>query len=159
MSEHLANHSNVETEMLAVLDEVESIILAGGEARIKVTRASNGTLPLDRHWRALMNQVAEIMRGYGVTMRFQSKKGLGQFERPFTAEDAHDLFTYQFMPIGEGGKRKSWSKSGRDGMEVATTGERCQALERLYAYWLEKGHNLERFANSEYEKLQGEMNE
>ena len=130
---------NAETEGTKLIDAIQAIIDENGTARIVLTKKSNGTLSLDRHWRALMKQSAEIMRSYGVTMRFQSKKGLGAFERPFTPEDAHDLFTYQFMPIGEDGQRKSWSKSGRGGMEVADTGERCQALEQLYAYWMEKG--------------------
>lgn len=158
MAELEINSANAETEGPKLIDGIQAIIDDGGTARVKYTKKSNGTLSLDRHWRALMAQSAEIMRSYGVTMRFQSKKGLGAFERPFTPEDAHDLFTYQFMPIGEDGQRKSWSKAGRDGMEVADTGERCRALEQLYAYWLEKGHSLERFRDSEYEKLQEVQN-
>lgn len=158
MAELEINSANAETEGPRLIDGIQAIIDDGGTARVKYTKKSNGTLSLDRQWRALMKQSAEIMKLYGVTMRFQSKKGLGAFERPFTPEDAHDLFTYQFMSIGEGGQRKSWSKAGRDGMDVADTGDRCRALEQLYAYWLERGHSLERFKDSEYEKLQEVQN-
>lgn len=158
MTQYTVSNANAERVGTAIIDEIQSIIDNDREAKVVVTKKSNGTLSLDRHWRALMAQSAEIMQSYGVTMRFQSKKGLGAFERPFTPEDAHDLFTYQFMPIGENGQRKSWSKGGRDGMEVADTGERCRALEQLYAYWMEKGHSLERFRDSEYEKLQEVQN-
>ena len=158
MTEYTVSNVNAEQVGTAIIDKIQAIIDEDREAKVVITKKSNGTLSLDRHWRALMKQSAEIMCTYGVTMRFQSKKGLGAFERPFTPEDAHDLFTYQFMPIGEDGQRKSWSKTGRCGMEVATTGERCRALEQLYTYWLEKGYSLERFKDSEYEKLQEEQN-
>ena len=154
--ETIANKSNIEAELERV---AQFIIDADGDCRLKVTKKSNGTLPLDRHWRALMPQVASLMRSYGVTMRFQSKKGLGGFERPFNEDDAHELFTSMFMPVDANGRRKSWSKSGRDGMEPPDTGERVHAMGRLYQYWLDKGHSLERNMNSEYEKLQSKMNE
>ena len=75
------------------------------------------------------------MRSYGVTMRFQSKKGLGAFEL-YTGRCSRPFYL-SVHADGEDGQRKSWSKAGRDG-KVADTGE-CRALEQLYAYWLEKG--------------------
>lgn len=156
LMETIANKSNIEDQ----LEKIAQFILdADADCRVKVTKKSNGTLPLDRHWRALMPQVASLMQSYGVTMRFQSPKGVGTFERAFNEDDAHELFTSMFMPVDDNGRRKSWSKSGRDGMESADTGERVHAMERLYQYWLERGHSLERNMNSEYEELTKRMNE
>ena len=151
--EFILNRANEGDQYPRLAESIEKILSDDGQAKVTVVKKSNGTMPLDRHWRALMPQVALIMQSYGVTMKMSSPSGKAQFERVFDKDDAHDLFTSHFMPIGENGKRKSWSKNGREGMEVATTGDRCHAIERLYAYWLEKGHNLQRFNDSEYESL------
>ncbi|GAB6263932.1 NinB/YbcN family protein [Photobacterium sp. R1] len=154
MTEFVAANHNADDTLRRVSEAVFSIVQSGGEAKVNITRRSNGTLPLLRHWYALMGEIADIYRMNGAEMKFEAANGK-VFSRPFNKDDAHELFTYYLMPIDpQSGKRKSWSRDGRDGMTPASTGERCQALEKLYAYAFERGWKLSRFADSEYEQLQ-----
>lgn len=153
MSEYQFDRATLVKSMQQLSGEVYELVDSGERVKVKVTRQSNGTLSLDRHWRALMAESAKLMAERGVTMQFKSPKGEGSFSRPINSDDCHELFTSQFVPLSSNGKRKSWSKSGRDKMDVADTGERCQALERLYAFWMERGINLSRYEDSEYEKI------
>ena len=156
MSEYQFDRATLISSMQQLSNDIYQLVDSGERVKVKVTKQSNGTLSLDRHWRALMAESAKIMADRGVVMQYKSPKGEGSFSRPINADDCHDLFTSQFLPLSSNGKRKSWSKQGRDKMDVADTGERCQALEKLYAFWLERGINLSRYENSEYENIKRE---
>lgn len=152
MAEFIAHGEKFSDQLYPAWQEVERIVTSGGEAKIVVTKRSNGTLPLLRHWMGLMGELAIIYQRNGVKMKIDFPNGK-QHEREFTQEDAHELFTYYLMPVDpETGLRKSWSRDGRKGMKPASTGERVQALEKLYAYAYDRGWKLSRFADSEYEQ-------
>jgi hypothetical protein len=154
MAEFVARGEKFTDHLYPAWQEVERIVTSGGEAKIVITKRSNGSLPLLRHWRALMREMAAIYQRNGVTMTIDFPNGK-QHKRKFTADDAHELFTYYLMPVDpETGLRKSWSCDGRKEMKPASTGERIQALEKLYFYAFERGWTLSRFDNSEYEQHQ-----
>lgn len=154
MAEFVAHGEKFADHLYPAWQEVERIVTSGGEAKIVITKRSNGSLPLLRHWRALMKELAVIYQRNGVKMKIDFPNGK-QVERPFGPEDAHELFSYYLMPVDpETGLRKSWSCDGRKGMKPASTGERVQALEKLYAYAFDRGWKLSRFDDSEYEQHQ-----
>ena len=108
-------------------------------------------------WRAWMATTAEFMASRGVTMPLMTKANGETFgARPFNADDAHELFTYQFLGVDENGKRLSWSKQGNDEMRSATKAERYYALNRLEVWGIDKGLMLFKPRDSEYEIMQRE---
>lgn len=74
-------------------------------------------------------------------------------QRPFNADDAHELFTMQLLGCDADGTRLSWAKSPHDGMRVATKGERIHAMQRMEAWATERGIVLLNPRDSEYRQL------
>jgi hypothetical protein len=116
-----------------------------------------GKWGMARLWRMWMNTTGEWMAGRGATMPLCLKDGKPWGERAFTPEDAHELFTAQWLGLDADGTRLSWSKSGRDGMRAATKGERFIAMQRHENWALEKGITLFQPRDSEYRQLQQEQ--
>ena len=122
-----------------------------------IKNASTGNWSLARLWRAWMSTTAEFMAANGCKMPLMiDKEGKPYGERPFDANDAHELFTNNWLGTDESGKRLSWSKSGRDDMRAATKGERFHALQKHENWCLEKGITLINPIDSQYRELQQE---
>lgn len=98
--------------------------------------------------RALLKLKAMLGNGHNLTVTY----GV----RPFDANDAHELFTRQWLGVDENGTRLSWAKSGEQ--RKATKGERFNALFKHEQWCLEKGIILFKPRGSEYEKLEREQN-
>ena len=118
-----------------------------------------GKWGMARLWRGWMATTAKYMAGRGAKMPMYIKPdGSWYGERPFNADDAHELFTHQHMGADELGRRLSWAKSikdeNKDKERVATKGERFNAL-RLHEEWASnKGITLFKPRNnSEYQQL------
>lgn len=105
-----------------------------------------------------MSTTAEFMAGRGVTVDVKNSEGVLLQSRPFDAEDAHELFTKQWLGVGGDGKRLSWSRTGREGMRAATRGERYDALRRHEQWAIEKGIALFQPRESEYRDCEAEQN-
>jgi len=107
-----------------------------------------------RLWRSWMESTARFMAANGVTMPLMIGRNGEPFgTRPFSAQDAHELFTYQHLGCDGSGMRLSWSKAGHDGMRPANKGERFDALRRHEAWASERGIRLFSPRDSEYMDL------
>jgi|AZII01.1.fsa_nt_gi hypothetical protein len=118
-----------------------------------------GKWSMAKLWRMWMTTTAEFMAGNGVTMPMMiSADGEYFGTRKFNEEDAHNLFTHQWLGADDDGKRLSWSKSGRDDMRAADRGERFHALRRHEAWAIDKGIILFKPREGEYHRLEQEEN-
>jgi len=130
------------------LDEHQFLLVSTQDPR-------TGKWGMARLWRSWMGSTAKFMCGNGVTMPLMfdaSGKPFGK--REFNPEDAHELFTAQWLGTDADGTRLSWSKSGRDGMRAATKGERYMAMLRHENWATERGIRLFNPKYSEYRELQ-----
>ena len=80
-------------------------------------------------------------------------------ERQFSPDDAHELFTHQWLGCDADGMRLSWSKKGRDGMRPADKGQRFLAMLRHEEWALERGIMLFKPRDSELAELEREQNQ
>lgn len=120
--------------------------------------ANTGKWGMARLWRKWMWQTAEFMASRGVTMPLMiTAEGKLYGERAFGPEDAHDLFTAQWLGVDKDGQRLSWSRQGRDGMRPATKGERFIAMLKHQDWAIEKGVNLFNPKESEFHTMQREQ--
>lgn len=121
---------------------------------IKTSNANVGKWGMARLWRAWMTTTAEWMAAQGAIMPLCVRSdGRWYGSRPFSENDAHDLFTHQWLGVDSDGNRLSWSKSGRDGMRAATKGERFLAMQYHEGWASERGILLVIPRDSEYQEL------
>lgn len=156
--EFIISRANEGDQCPRLAEAIELILNDDREAKITVTKKNNGTIPMLRTWRLWMATAGEYMANNGATMPLcldKDRKPYGS--RPFTADDAHELFSYQFMPVANG-VRKSWvihsDKHGE--MQAASIGEKLHAMERMQQWAVERGINLYADENSEYIKTKNE---
>lgn len=116
-----------------------------------------GKWGMQRLWRSWMAVVADFMAENGATMPLMiNQKGETYGKRRFNAQDAHELFTSQFLGLNEKGERLSWRKS--EGENVADKGQRFLAMLKLQAWCVEKGINLPMPRDSEFNDLNENQN-
>jgi len=123
---------------------------------VVTTRNPNiGKWGMARLWRAWMSTTADFMAARGVTMPLMlTSEGSQYGSRPFSADDAHELFTAQWLGVDAEGKRLSWSRSGRDDMRPADKGERFSAMQKHEQWAIDKGLMLIKPRESEYAQLE-----
>lgn len=103
-----------------------------------------------------MKVVADHMAANGVTMPLMiNKHGKMHGSRPFNADDAHELFTSQFLGLDERGNRLSWVMS--EGDSTATKEQRYVAMTKLQAWCFDKGINLPIPRESEYQDIKDQV--
>ncbi|MGB1322470.1 MAG: hypothetical protein ACPG5L_16175, partial [Vibrio gallaecicus] len=68
MSEFIVNNKCFEVETGRIADDIEQIVSAGGQAKVVVTKKSNGTIPMLRLWKMWMKDLAEYMSKKGRSM-------------------------------------------------------------------------------------------
>ena len=161
MSEYLIDKSNIEKDFATLADEVDMIIDAGGQARVKLTKASSGTWPMLKLWRKWMDQIANHMNNRGRSMPlYIDENGKPQGRRPMTGDDCHHAYTHLALGCDENGVRLSWalSEAGSDEKRVASTGERLRAMEKIWFWAMNEGIPLINPENTEYRKLQDQQN-
>jgi len=149
------NIQQLMTELQKELSECD-----GGTLIISAQEAGTGKWGMARLWRAWMTTTAEFMRGNGVTMPLYFKSnGEPYGSRQFEPQDAHELFTRQWLGVDENGERLSWAKSGNESGRKATKGERFIAMLRHETWAIDKGITLLKPRDSEYEKLTKQQEE
>lgn len=110
-----------------------------------------------RLWRKWMAITADYMSANGSKMPLMTRSdGSWYGSRPFNSDDAHALFTSQWLGLNEKGERLSWVMS--DGENVADTGQRFRAMLQHEDWCLEKGIKLPQPRNSELHELKGKQN-
>ena len=119
--------------------------------------SGNGKWGMARLWRKWMEVTAQWMASNGATMPLCMKDGKPWGERPFSAQDAHELFTSQWLGLDIDGKRMSWQK--KEGANVADKGQRFLAMLKHQEWCIEKGINLPVQRNSEFNELLEKQNE
>lgn len=150
---HLTTH-NLNELLTALQEELQSmpVLVVSSQG------AGTGKWGMARLWRAWMASTAKWMAKRGATMPLMiTKDGNNYGERPFDANDAHELFTAKWLLLNSDGERLSWSKSGRDGLRAATKGERFIAMMRHEDWATEKGIVLFKPRDSEYEQARLEQ--
>lgn len=121
--------------------------------------ASTGKWGMARLWRAWMSSTAAWMVKNGATMPLcLNKDGSCYGNRPFNPDDAHELFTIQWLLVDSDGTRLSWAKKSHDGMRAATKGERFLAMFKHEQWSIERGIMLFKPRDSEYSRLENEQN-
>ena len=133
-----------------------------GDSPVLIVTTQDGNIGkwgMARLWRQWMATTAKFMAAQGVTMPLMRKTdGSGYGSREFNPDDAHELFTCQWLGVDKDGNRLSWSRSGRDGKRPATKGERFLAMVKHEQWCVEKGISLLKPRDSEYAKLEQEQN-
>ena len=130
----------------------------GGPLKFVATESkSNGKWGMARLWRKWMSVTADYMAANGSKMPLMIKSsGEWYGSRPFNANDAHELFTAQWLGVNEHGDRLSWKRS--QGANVADKGQRFLAMLKHEHWCIEKGINLPQPRNSELHDLKEEHN-
>lgn len=123
-----------------------------------ITESSgNGKWGMARLWRKWMEVTSKFMASNGAKMPLMiNSKGEVYGERPFNAQDAHELFTSQWLGLNENGERLSWAKS--EGANTADKGQRFIAMMKHQQWCIEKGINLPKPRNSEFTELEDKQN-
>ena len=153
MKDHQVSNHNLQETMLLLQGEIDSdkLIIINSQP------AGTGKWGMARLWRSWMATTAKYMAGNGAIMPLMIKEsGEWYGQRPFDANDAHELFTRQWLGVCENGYRLSWAKSGNQ--RKATKGERFNALRKHENWCIEKGIVLFKPRGSEYEKLEEQQN-
>lgn len=141
------------------VNELQKELQESGALLVNTVDPRIGKWGLTRLWRSWIGSVAQWMADNGATMPLVIKKdGKCYGSRPFSADDAHELFTGHFMGTDENGKRLSWSRSGRDGARAATKAERYNAMRKLEQYAIERGIIIMKPIDSEYSRLEEQEN-
>lgn len=144
------NLREVMQEIEAELDDSAILLVTTQNPRV-------GKWGMAKLWRAWMATTADWMARQGATMPLcYDKQGKPYGSRAFNENDAHELFTCQWLGVDRDGTRLSWSKTGRDGMRPATKGERFIAMQKHEAWATERGINLFQPRDSEYADMQKE---
>ena len=153
MDDYILTKGNIGEFICQISSELEE----HGEMKLKISQNNIGKWGMARLWRSWMSIIADHMAANCVTMPlYIPDSGEPHGNRPFNSNDAHELFTYRFMPADKNGNRKSWAKSN-DNAEVADKGERWFALMQVDEWAVEKGIALPHPAGSEFESLTNEM--
>ena len=119
--------------------------------------ANTGKWGMARLWRAWMSSTAKFMAANGCTMPLMLKEdGKAYGSRPFNKDDAHELFTSQWMGVDAQGIRLSWAKQEHSGMRAATKSERFFAMLKHEQWAIEKGITLLKPRGSEFDKFVSE---
>lgn len=127
---------------------------------ISSQNAGTGKWGMARLWRAWMSSTAVWMAKNGATMPLcLDKTGSNYGARPFNSNDAHELFTTQWLLVDADGTRLSWAKDDHDGMRKATKGERFLCMLKHEQWAIERGIKLFKPRDSEFSKLEDEQNQ
>jgi len=137
-----------------LITQIQNELEKESPLKVSIGTAHTGNWGMAKLWRMWMASTAEFMAKNGVTMPLMlTKEGVIHGTRPFNAEDAHELFTHQWLGCDEEGNRLSWSKAGHSGMRAADRGERFNALARHEVWAVDKGLVLFKPREGEYFKL------
>jgi hypothetical protein len=153
VAEYLINKSNIEEATIAVADHIDKVLADGGEAKVVVTKKSNGTWPMLKLWRAWMKQICDHLNANGRYMPlYIDANGIAQGKRPMTPEDCHHAYSHLALGSDENGNRLSWALS--DGDNIADTGQRLRAMDKIWLWATGEGIPLINPQDSEYNKIQ-----
>ena len=96
---------------------------------------------MSRLWYSWMAVTADWMAGNGIVMpKWMKEDGTYSKEkRPFNKNDAHELFTMQWMGTDENGNRLSWAREGNEDAVIADQGQRFHALQQHQIWMTERG--------------------
>ena len=126
---------------------------------VSTKSADTGKWGMARLWRAWMKPTSDFMAANGIKQPLMiSIEGKHYGTRPFDENDAHELFTRQWLGVDKDGIRLSWAKKSNNGMRAASRGERFDALRRHEEWAIMKGIILYKPRGSEYERLEQEQN-
>jgi hypothetical protein len=156
MSEYQLTESNI----LSVFESLQDELKETPVLLVETKNANIGKWGMSKLWRAWMAETAKFMASKGCVMPLMiDQHGKHYGERPFNADDAHELFSCKWLGVDKDGKRLSWSRSGHDDMRPATKGERFQAMQRHEAWATEKGIILFKPRDSELCEIEKEAGE
>jgi len=122
---------------------------------IEPSASDTGKWGMARLWRAWMSTTGDWMAARGAKMPLCLREDGSHYgEREFNPDDAHELFTSQWLALDKDGSRLSWSKKGRDGMRPASKGERYIAMLKHQDWASERGILLFKPRDSEFARLE-----
>lgn len=144
---------NSQDDMLAVASHVCDHF-EGDKSPLKVVVThlkGTGKWSMARLWRKWMSETASYMANRGSVMPLMTREdGSWYGSRPFNADDAHELFTSQWLGVDSSGNRLSWAKSGDN---AADKGQRFIAMLRHQDWCVQKGIMLTMPRDSEFNDL------
>ncbi len=114
--------------------------------KLKVTDGQRNSWPMKKTWRMWMSQTATWMAGNGVKMPLAIKAdGYPWGERPFNADDAHELFVKTWIGVDANGERYK-TASGDKGVML-------HMMDRHLEWALDRGVQLTIPESGEYSRL------
>lgn len=154
MKDYQLTRGNLEAFVEALMYELEETpLLVANTNDPKI-----GKWGMARLWRSWMAKTAQFMAGNGSKMPLYIKSDGSHYgSRAFNNEDAHELFTAQWLGVDAEGNRLSWAKKSHDGKRAATKGERFNAMLKHEAFCVEKGIFLLTPKDSDFFKLKEEQ--
>lgn len=154
MSEYHATKHN----LVEVFDGIQGDLEKEPVLIITTQGAGTGNWGAAKLWRVWMESTAKFMAANGCVMPLVlNADGTYKRTRPFNSSDSHEYFTRRWLGVDEEGTRLSWRKGGKGEGRPATQGERYNALRSHEEWATEKGINLFKPRNSEYEQLEREQ--
>lgn len=113
------------------------------------SQADLNTAPMKRTWRMWMRETANWMAANGAVMPLMIKRdGTNHGSRPFNEQDAHELFTRQYLGVDASGERYKTATGDK--------GTMLSMMDRHLAWSTEKGISLTVPSDGEFQRLREE---
>ncbi|WP_444886721.1 hypothetical protein [Microbulbifer sp. JMSA008] len=128
-----------------MIEFIENLDLAGKPWLFKWNRHNPNSWPMKKTWRMWMSETAEWMAARGATMPLCMKDGKTYGQRPFNAQDAHELFVSQHLGLDANGKRYKTASGEK--------GEMLRMMDMHLAWATERGLFLTVPGEGEFMKL------
>lgn len=120
-------------EFMGKLEHMEAVYF-------RIVDRNVGSKSMLATWRMWMDEIAAHMRHKGCYMPlYYDSKGEPHGKRPFTADDAHQLYTMTFLGCDSSGRRYSWGMSADQDSTPASMGARLDAMNQCVDFCLERG--------------------
>lgn len=157
MADYIITKSNIEEATEMVASHIDRILEEGGEAKVVVTKKSNGTWTMLKLWRKWMSQICDHLNANGRYMPlYIDANGVAHGRRPMKPQDCHEAYTHLALGCDENFNRLSWALS--EGDNLASTGQRLRAMDKIWLWALEEGIPLINPQDSEYNQMQDRSN-
>lgn len=131
-----------------LLEFVQALDLKGKPWLFKWSRHNPNSWPMKKTWRMWMRETAEWMAGRGATMPLCMKHGQPHGTRPFSEQDAHELFVRTHAGVDANGERYKTASGDK--------GQMLLMMDKHLAWATERGLFLTVPNDGEYMKLKGE---
>ena len=141
-----------------LIEQLDKALESTPVVEVTISDPAPEKMPMLALWRSWMDSTSKWIN-QTKSARKIIEAGGRVYEYDFNPEDAHVFFTNARIPNGVNGRRKSWAlRASKNGVEIATRGERYHALEQHQAWMIDRGIPHINPASSEYRDAYMEQN-